>query len=293
MSGFLAALLGRDVGRLPVLERRPRSLFEPLAGRPAVAPRGADEDDASEPREASLSAPAGRSAAPTAARQEFMTARWAGEAPAPARRDEAVAAQAHRGPVPPHAALLPPRPVPMIARRDASETQRSDRAVMVSSVQHQATARRIDALVSSPESTPPSGSSSHSSSSRSPASRSHTGPDDHRVGDAPLSPPKPTAVGSRERVPAAAAATRAAATLAPMQSPRPRPAVLLARSQNAAVSKRDAPGISGSPAAVQISIGRVEIRAVQAPADTPRRGGPAAPRLSLDAYLRGRNGAAR
>ena len=288
MSGFLAALLGRDVGRLPVLERRPRSLFEPLAGRPAVAPRGADEDDASEPRGASLSAPAGRSAAPTAARQELMTARWADEAPAPARRDEAVAAQAHRGPVPPHAALLPPRPVPMIARRDASETQRSDRAVMVSSVQHQATARRIDALVSSPESAP-----LRSSSSRSPASRGHTGPDDHRVGEAPPSPPKPTAVGSREPVPAAAAATRAAATLAPMQSPRPRPAVLLARSQNAAVSKRDAPGVSGSPAAVQISIGRVEIRAVQAPADTPRRAGPAAPRLSLDAYLRGRNGAAR
>lgn len=293
MSEYFSALLGRGAGWLPVLERRPRSLFEPLAGRPAAAPRGADEGDASEPRGASLSPPRGRSAAPPAARQEPTTARWADEAPAPARRDEAVAAQAHSGPAVPQAVSLLPRPVPMIARRDASETQRSDRAVRVSSVQHSETARRIDALVSSRESVPLRSSSLHSRSSRSPASRSHTEPDDQRLGEAPPSPPKPMAVGWREPVPAAATAARAGASLAPMQAARPRPAVLLARSQNAAVSRRDAQGVAGSPAPVQISIGRVEIRAVQAPVDTPRQAGPAAPRLSLDAYLRSRNGAAR
>lgn len=293
MSEYFSALLGRGAGWLPVLERRPRSLFEPLAGRPVAAPRGADEGDASEPRGASLSPPRGRSAAPPAARQEPATARWADEAPAPARRDEAVAAQAHSGPAVPQAVLLLPRPVPMIARGDASETQRSDRAVRVSSVQHQATARRIDALVSSRESVPLRSSSLHSSSSRSPASRSHAEPDDQRLGEAPPSPPKPMAEGSREPVPAAATATRAGASLAPMQASRPRPAVLLARSQNAAVSRRDAQGVAGSPTPVQISIGRVEIRAVQTPVDTPRQAGPAAPRLSLDAYLRSRNGAAR
>ena len=291
MSEYFSALLGRGAGWLPVLERRPRSLFEPLAGRPAAAPRGADEGNASEPRGASLSVPWGRSAAPPAARPEPMTARWADEAPAPARRDEAVAAQAHSGPAVPQAVSLRPRPVPMIARRDASETQRSDRGVRVSGLQPHATARRVDALVSSRESVPLRSSSLHSSSSRSPASRSHAEPDDQRLGEAP--PPKAMAVGSREPVPAAATATRAGASLAPMQAARPRPAVLLARSQNAAVSRRDAQGVAGSPAPVQISIGRVEIRAVQAPVDTPRQAGPAAPRLSLDAYLRSRNGAAR
>lgn len=302
MSDYFSALLGRGAGWLPVLERRQRSLFEPLAGRPVAAPRGVDGGDASEPRGASSSPPWGRSAAPPAARQAPMTARWADEAPAPARRDEAVAAQAHSGPAAPQAVLLLSRPVPvpmpmpmpMIARRDASETQRRDRAVRVSGVQHQATARRIDALVSSRESVPLRSSSWHSSSSRSPASRGHTEPDDQRLGEAPPSPPKPMAVGSCEPVPAAATAARAGASLAPMQAARPRPAVLLARSQNAAVSRRDAQGAAGSPAAaVQISIGRVEIRAVQAPVDTPRQAGPAAPRLSLDAYLRSRNGAAR
>ena len=291
MSEYFSALLGRGAGWLPVLERRPRSLFEPLAGRPAAAPRGADEGNASEPRGASLSVPWGRSAAPPAARPEPTTARWADEAPAPARRDEAAAAQTHSGPAATQAVSLLPRPVPMIARRDASETQRSDRAVRVSSVQHPETARRIDALVSSRESVPLRSSSLHSSSSRSPASRSHTEPDDQRLGEAP--PPKAMAVGWREPVPAAATAARAGASLAPMQAARPRPAVLLVRSQNAAVSRRDAQGVAGSPAPVQISIGRVEIRAVQVPVDTPRQAGPAAPRLSLDAYLRSRNGAAR
>lgn len=293
MNDYFSALLERGAGGLPVLERRPRSLFEPLAGRSAAAPRGADERHASELLGASLASPRGHSAAPPAARQEPTTARWADEAPAPARRDEAVAAQAHSEPAAPQAELLLPRPVPMIARREASETQRSDRAVRVPSVQHQATARRIDALVSSRESVPLRSSSLHSSSSRSPASRSHAGPDDQRLGEAPPSPPKPMAESSREPVPAAATATRAGVGLAPMQASGPRPAVLLARSQNAAVSRRDAQGVAGSPAPVQISIGRVEIRAVQAPVDTPRQAGPAAPRLSLDAYLRSRNGAAR
>ena len=70
--------------------------------------------------------------------------------------------------------------------------------------------------------------------------------------------------------------------------------MLLARAQAPAVTRRESLHVAApTPAPVQISIGRVEIRAVQAPANKPRAVGPAAPRLSLDDYLQQRNGAAR
>ncbi|MDE2300841.1 MAG: hypothetical protein KGK18_22085, partial [Burkholderiales bacterium] len=92
------------------------------------------------------------------------------------------------------------------------------------------------------------------------------------------------------------AAARSIGSLQPPTGPVPRAAVELARLQDRAAVRRDAPfaaAAAPAPVPVQISIGRVEVRAVQAPPELPRAGGPAAPRLSLDAYLRQRNGAVR
>ena len=91
----------------------------------------------------------------------------------------------------------------------------------------------------------------------------------------------------------------AATPIGPLQrrtAPAPHATVVLARVQADGVVRRDASfAVTPAPtlAPVQISIGRVEVRAVQAAPDPPRASGPAAPRLSLDAYLRQRNGAAR
>lgn len=67
------------------------------------------------------------------------------------------------------------------------------------------------------------------------------------------------------------------------------PVMVLARSQSAEVARR-AQTAAPAPAPVQITIGRVEVRAASgAPERAPRPTGPAAPRLSLDDYLRQRN----
>ena len=71
------------------------------------------------------------------------------------------------------------------------------------------------------------------------------------------------------------------------------PAVVLARSQTAMVARRER-AAAPEPAPVQITIGRVEVRAAPAgPEREPRRAGPTPPRLSLEDYLRQRTEGAR
>jgi hypothetical protein len=71
-----------------------------------------------------------------------------------------------------------------------------------------------------------------------------------------------------------------------------RSAVLLAKSQTSAQIRRDRPS-PAVPAPVQITIGRVEVHAVAAKSARAPASAPPGPRLSLDEYLRQRNGAAR
>ncbi|HSI59007.1 MAG TPA: hypothetical protein VLA16_15715, partial [Ideonella sp.] len=86
-----------------------------------------------------------------------------------------------------------------------------------------------------------------------------------------------------------------------LNPPPPRPGV--SPPQMPAVTTRTAPRAPVSPPpmpapapAVQVTIGRIEVRAAAAAPPAPRgrsaQAG-AGPRLTLDAYLRGRNGSAR
>jgi hypothetical protein len=69
------------------------------------------------------------------------------------------------------------------------------------------------------------------------------------------------------------------------------PAVWLAKARTTSMSAPIA--TAPAPAPVVISIGRVEVRAQTAPPARPRASATPSPRLTLEAYLRGRNGGAR
>jgi len=70
----------------------------------------------------------------------------------------------------------------------------------------------------------------------------------------------------------------------------PRPA----RRREGQAAARDARGVRAeAPPTINVTIGRVEVRATQGPTPAPRRTETAAPRMSLDDYLRRRNGEVR
>lgn len=70
----------------------------------------------------------------------------------------------------------------------------------------------------------------------------------------------------------------------------PRPA----RRRERQAAARDAQSVRAEvPPTINVTIGRVEVRATQGPAPAPRRTETAAPRMSLDDYLRRRNGEVR
>lgn len=70
----------------------------------------------------------------------------------------------------------------------------------------------------------------------------------------------------------------------------PRPA----RRRERQAAARDAQSVRAEvPPTINVTIGRVEVRATQGPAPAPRRAETAAPRMSLDDYLRRRNGEVR
>jgi len=75
--------------------------------------------------------------------------------------------------------------------------------------------------------------------------------------------------------------------------PVARPAVLLAKAAQSPLPRREPAAALALQPPVQITIGRVEVRAVHAPAERARSAAPAAPRLSLDDYLRRRSGGSR
>jgi hypothetical protein len=256
VNGFLAALVARTEGRLPVLERRPLSLFEPLARSAPVTPLVHPEQQHDDPR----GAPSPPPAMPPAARSDV--------------RDPPVADRSsHSAPTARRSGVLAPEPVAVTGRHAApglhEERPAAGRPAAVPHAPGAKVAAR-DARVAMPGVEAP-----------------------------PVVHPR----GGREHAEGAGARALApapdrAATLAgaPQQGPAPRtqPSVSLARAQAMNAARREpAPIAAPTPAPVHISIGRVEIRAVQASADKPRAIGPAAPRLSLDDYLQRRNGAAR
>lgn len=80
---------------------------------------------------------------------------------------------------------------------------------------------------------------------------------------------------------------------APSPKPTVRPEVRAAPAQpepSLTESREDAPAVE---ATIQVTIGRVDVRAVMASATPPARPAPRPNKLSLEDYLRGRNGGAR
>jgi hypothetical protein len=255
VNGFLAALVARAERRLPVLERRPRSLFEPVAG--AVATHLTEDEPQQRDADGARSSLA---AMPFAARPE------ARDPPSPDHGLHAEPAAWRRG-------LLLPDPITAIAPPAATQLHEERPAITrareaSAAPDERPVARRALAVTPRIE-----------ASSAVHARARH----EHAQG-----------TGSLTAAPAPMHATPQAGALQSRPAATTRPALLLARAQAPFVTRRESPPAAAATLApVQISIGRVEIRAVQAAADKPRAVGPAAPRLSLDDYLRRRNGAAR
>jgi hypothetical protein len=252
MSGFLEALVARADGRLPVLERRPRALFEPAVGAGAT---GLPAPDEHVPFSDPTAAPAGdgvatpqrdRRAGPVPAPPEVHGT----AAPGPGRLAPPAGPFApwsvdvgRRAPLPGHLeSVRPAAPVPtaQVERRPAA---RQDGAPPLARPRGEA-ARVLD-------------------------TRLHAAP-----GTAGAAPPPG---GSLQ--PHAAAPGSTLARLARSAATPPR---------------RDAlPAAVPARSLVQVSIGRVEIRAVHADTDKSRAAAPAVPKLSLGDYLRARNGGTR
>ncbi|HJV61283.1 MAG TPA: hypothetical protein VJ743_10090 [Albitalea sp.] len=252
MNRFLAGLVDRAEGRAPVLQRRPRALFEPAAGAGssaepleqnlafASAPASAREvGDRAEPAPPALGRShdprAGERSAVHAEQRDLPRAALLPEAP-PSRRMP-VAAPAHAEPRPLYAKPEPPqaRPLQVITTRTVLRELRP----------------------------------------AAPPTLAPQGPVSARHADVPAPPAASPSPRNVDRTPA------------------PPAAVLLAKAQSLAVVRHERQP-RAAPAPVQISIGRVEVRAIGTSGERgSRASGPSAPRLSLDDYLRQRNGASR
>jgi hypothetical protein len=274
MSGFLQSLVARAEGRLPVLERRPRGLFETAPGAPVAVdePQRPHAVSASPTREP----PGNAGAWQAAARQPGG---WLTAAPhatvhgTPVRsgRDDLALTQAapQRGPSQPEASK--PRPHPVTTPAQVHRTPPVVPHISTPTLPAVLAAARGHAAKPWP-------------SDEVPAAPSRS---DSKGADPEFS----TRARANERPAAAAPGALQPRPAQPLQA-----ALLLARQQSKAVPRREA--LAGNtpavPAPVQISIGRIEIRATaHAGAERPRAAGPSAPKLSLDDYLRSRNGASR
>jgi hypothetical protein len=321
MSDFLRTLAARAEGRLPVLERRPRALFEAAPGAAAIdegqptrgtvavdevqPARGAVPVDEVQPARGAVPVDEVQPARGAVAVDEVQRRGMVTPSPtrlAPGEADESQAASRHGEGLLTTTAHAAPEGIPRRSGRDDSAPRQAtpQRGLLQPEpsvpVAHQVLSgvQARDALPAMPRISAPASPAALAaarvvnagtrSRDETPEQRSRS---DSRNGDADGTPQaKPN-----ER--------NGAPTIGPLH-PQPmqaaRPAVLVARQQSKATPRRDAPASTAlaAPAPVQISIGRIEIRATSnASADRPRAVGPTAPRLSLDDYLRSRNGASR
>lgn len=292
MNAFLAGLVDRAQGRVTVLERRPRALFEPAVPHVDVAAAQVDATDAREPADRSTTPPPNRDADRVArpshpARQPPPDTTHRRDAAA--RIEPQAAAPRADGDRQRASPTMPAAPPTL--RHPAATTRAGNDATAPLRERTRSTAT---ALRESPATTP---------------ARPATPPPSRPLGPAaaPTREPMPTlgraAVAEHVPRPAAASAVPRVTTVASAVLTRPatpayaHPAVQLARARAAAPAQREAPA-AVAPTPVHISIGRVEVRAVAAPAAQRTRGAhpatsPGEPRLSLDDYLRQRHGAAR
>ena len=316
MSDFLSRLVGRAMGRTPVVRPRLASLYE--AG-PAVS--GAPESGFGEPR------------APDDSPRLESTEETAADAPSPRRsRDEAPGAD-------PEASAVPRRPGDAdaaVAGPSVSERPRHDAPsrVAVRASKPAATEPPSDASRPSPTETPdPPEAGARSRRPARPTPAGRVTPQDVRESR----PPRPVREGAGPPAETAdrpeALAVPSPTRRAPAEGPTPRrpdatPAAPSVGNSDEVADRRlrpavtavpegraeRAPAIDGdfrraadrpatpraetrkratSPPAreptIQVTIGRIEVRAVTPPAQPAKPKKPTAPRLSLDDYLRRRD----
>jgi hypothetical protein len=290
VNQFFTGLVERATRRVPVLERRPRGLFEPAAAQGGVAIEGI-APAAPDEREGRID-PIEREDAPSALGRDRATGRDpAAHAPRledpaePAPPDRGAAVSVFRASRPPSdeprvasAAGAPHGerdPVaPLDAQRDERDpvTRRDPRSAPAPREQPQPSERRLLAM-------PPRVAAPPYLAGRA---------------DGVMRAPSRT-----RKDPAAVDAVFAAAPApAPADVPAGPSAPLLSGAQirglSASIvqsSTRRAPRPSGGgepPAPVHVTIGRIEVRASAPPAERPAvRRSPAGPRMSLDDYLTG------
>jgi hypothetical protein len=283
MNRFLTDLVERAERRTPLLERRPRSLFEPEspASTPTMQPVEREEFRLATPAPRVASDEVSRS--PQTVEEPLEPHRTEYVRPAP-RPDSPRAAQVERRddrmppPASPREAPRPARRSPDVAR--AAEAAASSRREIVPPAPL-ASPRAMPTPPSAarPEPAAPRRQATESSASERAASpRRQASAPTRREPLVPLTQRKPST-------------PPVAPTMVSRAQPLPKhPAVALARSQTTLVTHRE----QAAPPPVQITIGRVEVRAAPTGSErTPRDRGPAKPRLSLDEYLRQRGGASR
>lgn len=284
MSPFLSGLIERASGAAPMLERRTRSLFEPEPGAAATPVSTAMESSETVESPPPLLSPATRSnqavpAVPTPAAR--AAAENTGPDPAPPRRRraapaiEAAAVGSEPAPVP----LPPPALKPATLRTrfepraDAAPLEHPPAAVAAPPVTSVLKAKPMAAPAVVEPHTPV----------EKPALRRE--PRKPEAGEDPslrlraLTRPRPEPAALPQTAHPVPESQRAVA-----------PSVLLAR-----VAQRSLPQAepANQPPPVHISIGRVEVRAASGAPERSRERKPGGPRLSLDDYLRGRNGGGR
>lgn len=273
MSDFLTHLIDRAAGRAPLLERRPRALFEPAeSGGAAALEEQRVEVEAEVPRAAPLQRDAvelpaahGENPSAPAATVAVRPAVNGIQPPAVPREPKSAPSVMTEGAAPQHPLQVPVRETVL----------RTERITTVVAAKAPAVPAAADATPA-PSSRRPVKSTAEAAAEPAPARA-------RRQAD-----------GNGE--PRRAPALRAAEQRDPPQSvPAVRPqrqataAVLIAKAQ--AGSKVPLPAAAAPPAPVQISIGRVEVRAHGAAEPRPRpAAAAAAPKLKLDDYLRQRSG---
>jgi hypothetical protein len=249
---FLAALVDRAEGRTPVLERRPRALFEPQRDAAPRIEELASEHPIEAPR---VHAPAAhRPDRPERPNTSPALTAAATPARAPLSRTPEAVPRAQPAPTLPRLAAVPPAPA------------------------HRAAATAIDGEAGRTARPAPA----HETAA---THRERGAPTPRRV-DVPAL--RVQQVATPSKAPELAARTAVWRDVMPA-----RPAALLAMAARQASPRREPAAAPALPPPVQVTIGRVEVRAAQSPAQPVRKASTAAPSLSLDEYLRRRTGGTR
>ncbi|MET4726679.1 hypothetical protein ABIE09_000450 [Lysobacter enzymogenes] len=283
MNGFLRHIVRRAQGQAPVLERRRPSLYE------------SRQEPAAEANEA-IGTQAAATAVETRRAFEPESARTAPRAPVAVSEPVADKAVPQNIDTPP----------PALPRAATTPAPTSGPATLIESIQTlRETVVAVSANATAPNQTPqpPRRDTTPAATIDAPTIRPQR--DATPSPTALRSPPSvatrasaadPRPAQAQTPAPPPAAASAPARAPAP-PPPLPAPARLAARDAAPAAvahpARRNAPAAPApvAPAPVQVSIGRVEIRAgapAATPAAAPRRNG--APALGLDDYLRQRHG---